>query len=234
MSTKVNPSTQEKTLCILTDYEELFIEGLAFEQDVSQLRRASARDWTVDAVFQLPGEDSQVVEGLEIAYLANTVDADSRTLNFYVRLPNQITKDRRGQGNRYVEWKYLTGQRLQLRVPVEEWPEQIVLPVEAVAREGAESFVFQQNGRHFDRISCAREVSRPVLGRDRERRFALFRETSLPCGVLIRCKWLSRTRRPVESIRTPGTTIREGAGCSTPSYASPSGIACWSSPWPCF
>jgi cobalt-zinc-cadmium efflux system membrane fusion protein len=28
-----------------------------------------------------------------------------------------------------------------------------VLPVEAVAREGAESFVFQQNGDHFDRVT---------------------------------------------------------------------------------
>ena len=141
-----------ETLCILTDYAELFIEGMAFEQDVSQLRRASAQDWTADAIFQRPGADTQVVKGLEIAYLANTIDAESRTLNFYVRLPNQITKDRREQGNRYVEWKYLTGQRLQLRVPVEEWPQQIVLPVEAVAREGAESFVFQQNGSRFDRV----------------------------------------------------------------------------------
>ena len=140
------------TLCILTDYDELFIEGMAFEQDVSQLRKASEREWTVDGIFQRPGAMTQVVEGLEIAYLANTVDTDSRTLHFYVRLPNEVTKDRREQGNRYVEWKYLPGQRLQLRVPVEEWPEQIVLPVDAVTREGVESFVFQQNGDHFDRV----------------------------------------------------------------------------------
>ena len=141
-----------ETLCILTDYDELFIEGMAFEQDVSQLRQASEKDWTIDAIFQQPGEGTQVVEGLKIAYLANTVDTDSRTLHFYVRLPNEVTKDRREQGNRYVEWKYLPGQRLQLRVPVEQWPDQIVLPVDAVAREGAESFVFQQNGDHFDRV----------------------------------------------------------------------------------
>lgn len=141
-----------ETLCILTDYDELFIEGMAFEQDVSQLRQASEKDWAVDAIFQQPGEGTQVVEGLNIAYLANTIDTDSRTLHFYVRLPNEVTKDRRGLGNRYVEWKYLPGQRLQLRVPVEQWPEQIVVPVDAVAREGAESFVFQQNGDHFDRV----------------------------------------------------------------------------------
>lgn len=141
-----------ETLCILTDYDELFIEGMAFEQDVSQLRLASEQEWTVGAIFQQPGDKTLVVEDLKIAYLANNVDPNSRTLHFYVRLPNEVTKDRREQGNRYVEWKYLPGQRLQLRVPVELWAEQIVLPVDAVAREGAESFVFQQNGDHFDRI----------------------------------------------------------------------------------
>lgn len=141
-----------ETLCILTDYDELFIEGMAFEQDVTQLRQASEKEWSVDAVFQQADDKTEVVEGLRMAYLANNVDLTSRTLRFYVRLRNEVTKDRREQGNRYVEWKYLPGQRLQLRVPVEEWPEQIVLPVDAVAREGAESFVFQQNGDHFDRI----------------------------------------------------------------------------------
>ena len=140
------------TLCILVDYDELFIEGLAFEQDISQLRQASEQSWTVDAIFEQPGAGSRVVEGLEIAYLANQVDTDSRTLHFYVLLPNEVTKDRRADGNRFVEWRYLPGQRLRLRVPVEQWPEQIVLPVNAVAREGAEYFIFQQNGDHFDRV----------------------------------------------------------------------------------
>ncbi|MCA9075351.1 MAG: efflux RND transporter periplasmic adaptor subunit [Planctomycetaceae bacterium] len=141
-----------ETLCVLSDFAELFIEGMAFEQDIQQLRQASERGWTVDAIFDQPGEKSLTVKGLEIAYLANQVDVSSRTLHFYVRLPNEVTKDRRADGNRYIEWKYLPGQRLQLRVPVEEWPEQIVLPVDALAREGAEYFVFQQNGNHFDRV----------------------------------------------------------------------------------
>ncbi len=144
--------TAGETLCTLTDYSQLFAEGMAFEQDISQLRQASENEWTVDAVFQQSSDQTEVVKGLSIAYLANNVDPDSRTLQFYVRLPNVITKDRRENGDRYVEWKYLPGQRLQLRVPVEEWPAQIVLPVDAVAREGAESFVFQQNGDRFDRV----------------------------------------------------------------------------------
>ena len=92
------------------------------------------------------------MEGLNIAYLANNVDPDSRTLPFYVALPNEITKDRQVNDARYIEWKYLPGQRLQLRVPVEVWTNQIVLPVDSVAREGAESYVFQQNGSRFTRV----------------------------------------------------------------------------------
>ncbi|WP_145422586.1 efflux RND transporter periplasmic adaptor subunit [Planctomycetes bacterium K23_9] len=141
-----------ETLCILTDYDELFIEGLAFEQDIRQLRKASQNGWAVDAILEEPGSESRVIEGLEMAYLANQVDAQSRTLNFYVRLPNQVAKDHRADGNRYVEWRYVPGQRMQLRVPVQEMPEQIVVPVEAIASEGAETFVFQQNGSHFDRV----------------------------------------------------------------------------------
>ncbi|QDT31828.1 efflux RND transporter periplasmic adaptor subunit [Thalassoglobus polymorphus] len=141
-----------ETLGILTDYDELFVEGLAFEQDIASLRRASEQGWKVDAIFQQPGAGVKVLEGLEIAYLANHVETNSRTLNFYVRLPNEVVKDNHAVINRYVEWKYIPGQRLQLRVPIEEWQDQIVLPVEALAREGAEYFVFQQNGDHFDRV----------------------------------------------------------------------------------
>ena len=144
--------TAGETLCVLADYDELFIEGMAFEQDLQQLRKASEEALSVDAVFQQPSAQAVVVDGLRIAYFANDIDVASRSLHFYVHLPNEVISDRRAGDSRYVEWKYLPGQRLHLRVPVEQWQNQIVLPVDAVAREGAESFVFQQNGNHFDRI----------------------------------------------------------------------------------
>jgi hypothetical protein len=40
---------------------------------------------------------------------------------------------------------------MELRVPMERWEDCIVLPFEAVVEEGVETFVFQQNGDHFDR-----------------------------------------------------------------------------------
>lgn len=141
-----------ETLCVLADYSELFIEGLAFEQDIGELRRAFQQGWKVTAVFDRPGASAEVVEGLDFAYLSNEVHQESRTLHFYVNLPNEVIGERQVRDNKFVEWKYLPGQRLQLRVPVEEWPDQIVVPVEALAREGAEYYVFQQNGDHFDRV----------------------------------------------------------------------------------
>ena len=41
---------------------------------------------------------------------------------------------------------------MELGIPIAEWIEQIVLPVDAVVCEGIDSFVFQQNGDHFDRV----------------------------------------------------------------------------------
>lgn len=144
--------TAGDTLCVLADYRELYLEGLAFEQDLDHLRDAVSNDWTVDAIFDRSGAEPLVIKDLEIAYLGTQVDADSRTLRFYVRFPNEVTRTWQLQDKQFMQWRYLPGQRLRIRVPVERWPEQIVLPVDAVAREGAEYFVFQHNVDHFDRV----------------------------------------------------------------------------------
>jgi hypothetical protein len=74
-------------------------------------------------------------------------------LQFYVHLKNEIVRDVTDEeGRRSVAWRYRPGQRLELRVPVEAWSDQLVLPVDAVAMEGADYFVFQENGDHFDRV----------------------------------------------------------------------------------
>jgi len=145
--------TAGETLCVLADYRELYIEGLAFAQDAGQIASASKKKWRVFPQFERPGSDAEIKEGLEIVRLANEVDAETRTLKFYVQLSNHVQNDTTdAAGVRSVEWQYRPGQRLQLRVPVEEWPDQIVLPIDAVAKEGAEYYVFHQNGDHFDRI----------------------------------------------------------------------------------
>ena len=159
-----------ETLCTLSDYSQLYIEGLAFEQDAGSIAAVARRKWTVRAVFEAPNNERQTLEDLSIIRLSNEIDTDSRTLHFYAGLPNVIeslqpTED----GNYFVGWRYRPGQRLQLAVPIEEWPNEIVLPVESVTKEGAEFYVFQQNGSHFDRIAVHvkyRDQSSVVIAND--------------------------------------------------------------------
>ncbi len=126
---------------------------MSFEQDVPQLAMADQNHWPVLAVFENADGSMTEVRDLSIAYLDTEIDATSRTMKFFVKLPNKVTQDRKSDdGLRIVNWRYRPGQRLQLRVPVKQWEQQIVLPIDAVAQEGAEYFVFQQNGDHFDRL----------------------------------------------------------------------------------
>jgi multidrug efflux pump subunit AcrA (membrane-fusion protein) len=135
---------------VLSDFSRLYIEGHAFERDAPAISEALSRNWKVAATFA----EGRVLEGLSLAYVANEIDPESRTLRFYVDLPNEIVRDTvNAEGQRFVSWKYRPGQRLQLKVPVEEWVDQIVLPVDAVAEEGAEKYVFVQNGKQFDRVA---------------------------------------------------------------------------------
>ncbi|HRX82197.1 MAG TPA: efflux RND transporter periplasmic adaptor subunit, partial [Pirellulaceae bacterium] len=156
-------------LCSLSDYAELFIEGKAFEQDVPAIAQAAQQGWPVDAVF--PGDAGGTrVTGLELAFVGNSIDADSRTLSFFVELKNQVMRDEKNSdGQRYLSWKYRVGQRLELQVPVEQWENQIVVPVDAVVKEGADWFVFQQNGASFTRVPVHlkhRDQSSAVIAND--------------------------------------------------------------------
>ncbi len=157
-------------LAIISDMSELYIEGRAFEQDVDLLTAAATQGWKVTALFERAGQVVEEVAELEFLYSASDVDVDSRSLRFYVQLPNRIVRNVPSpNGQKFIEWKYRPGQRLQLRVPVEEWAKQIVLPVDAISVEGAESFVFQQNGGHFDRIPVRvvyRDQSHAVIKND--------------------------------------------------------------------
>ena len=140
-------------LCILADHCELLVEGTAFEDDTVQLRRALQEGWNVNASLMAGDRTTETIEGLKLLYLADQIDPKSRAFHFYAQLPNKIVLDREtAPGRRFVEWKFKPGQRMELRVPVEEWKDRIVLPVESVVEEGAEAYVYRQNGSHFDRI----------------------------------------------------------------------------------
>ncbi len=139
-------------LCTLSDYSQLFIEGKAFEHDAGAITEAVLNGWEVDAVLS-SSADQEIVRHLKIAFVSNSIDSESRTLSFYVELPNAIVRDQTNHDNqRFISWKHRIGQRLEVRVPVEQWEQQIVLPVDAVVKEGADWFVFVQNGKNFSRV----------------------------------------------------------------------------------
>ena len=142
------------TLCVLSDMRKLYIEGLAFEQDAAILEQSASKGWPISAVTQTIGSKSETLEGLPLVYIDNQVSYESRALKFYVDLPNVILRTSESdEHQRFIDWRFKPGQRMQLRILVEEWPDRIVLPVNAVAQDGAEYFVFRQNGSHFDRRS---------------------------------------------------------------------------------
>ncbi|MFK7776817.1 MAG: efflux RND transporter periplasmic adaptor subunit [Gimesia sp.] len=140
------------TLCVLADYSDLYLKGEAFEQEADEVTRCMVKKWSVQAIREVNNKAKKLINNLKIDYLDNQIETDVRTFSVFVNLPNRILYDTtRKNGDRFITWQFKPGQRMQLRIPVEIWEKQIVVPIEAVASEGAEKYVFQENGDHFDR-----------------------------------------------------------------------------------
>ncbi|MEN6451395.1 MAG: efflux RND transporter periplasmic adaptor subunit [Thermoguttaceae bacterium] len=140
------------TLCTLADYCQLYIEGKAFEQDIRAVSRTAAEGGSVSAVLESSSSGQETIRNLKILYLDDKIDKDTRAFQFFGTLPNRLVRENKTpDGRRFVSWQFKLGQRTQLRIPVERWPDRIVLPLEAVAQDGAEAYVFEANGEHFER-----------------------------------------------------------------------------------
>jgi len=141
-----------EALAVLTDHAVLLIEGNAFDKDVAAINRAIENGATIRAVIESDDAKPEVIGGLKILYVSGDIDPESRTFHFYAKLPNVLLRDATSDdGHRFISWRYKPGQRVQLTVPVEQWKERIVLPVDAVAQDGVETYVFLPNGDRFDR-----------------------------------------------------------------------------------
>lgn len=154
------------TLAILADHSVLYIEGDAFERDVADINRVADEKRPVTAILETDVGPGDIVEGLQVLFLASKLDPVNRTLHFYVTLPNQKQRDSRDeQGRRFFAWKYRPGQRVDLELPLETLSNRIVLPLEAIAQDGAETYVFTPNGDLLER--------RPVHVEYRDQRHAV-------------------------------------------------------------
>lgn len=141
-----------QVLSILSNHQELYIEGHGFKQEANLLERAARDSWAVQAEFaeDAPADWPPMNSKLAIHHLANTVDPASRTLAFYLPLVNQ-SRSYEKNGQTFLVWRFRPGQRVRLQVPIEEFQDVFVLPIAAIVREGAETFVFRQNGDFMER-----------------------------------------------------------------------------------
>lgn len=141
-----------EALAVLTDHSQLFIEGNAFERDIPAISRAASDEVRIEALVDTDATRPQAIGDLRVLYAAAKVDPETRTLHFYVTLPNTVESDMKlPDGRRFVSWRFRPGQRMQLQIPVETLPNRIVLPADAVAQDGAETYVFTPNGDKFER-----------------------------------------------------------------------------------
>lgn len=137
----------------LANHRVLYIEGHAFKQESPFLEQAAAEQRAIEVEFAEDAPESwpPLDQKLEIRHLANRIDPVSRTFDFYIPLINQ-SRTYQKDGMTFLVWRFRPGQRVRLFVPMERYENVIVVPSEAVVREGPAAFVFRQNGDLFDRI----------------------------------------------------------------------------------
>ncbi|OHB66295.1 MAG: hypothetical protein A2V70_12490, partial [Planctomycetes bacterium RBG_13_63_9] len=89
-------------LCVLSDHDELYVEGKAFEEDDQALTEAATLGTPITAIVEGNGKGTHSVSDLKILYVENEVELQSRALRFYVRLPNQVVrKEETADGHRF-------------------------------------------------------------------------------------------------------------------------------------
>lgn len=168
-----------QSLVTLADHSSLYIKGHAFKSEASDLANAAEFEWPVQIEFN---EDEsrdwpKLDQTFHIRHLANTTDPNSRTFDFFVPLVNQ-SRVYEKNNRTMVFWRFRPGQRVNILVPIEKMTAVIVLPAEAVAFEGPEAYVFQQNGDLFNRIPVQ------VLHQDRTQ-VVIQDDGSLPFGFYL-------------------------------------------------
>ncbi len=132
------------SLCELTHHNRLLIKGMAFEADVRRISDALDKDWKFSAHFGA-GVGDIVRESLPLYQIENHVDDESQTYPVYVELENEIISENNdAEKRRFVNWRFKPGQRAHLEVPIDQWIDCWVVPLEAVVYDGPQAFVFQK------------------------------------------------------------------------------------------
>lgn len=133
-------------LCDLSYHEELYIRGTAFESDLELLNQIAENNWSMSIeFFHRHGLDEKHDDDLKLNLLRidNHIDEESRTVRFYISLPNDVERTIHDDAGRvFQQWQYRPGQRVHLSLPEELWANQIVVPADAVAVDGPNAMIF--------------------------------------------------------------------------------------------
>lgn len=158
-------------LASLANHQSLFVIGHAFKREAGLLEQAAQRKTPLKIGF---AEDSSelwptIDQPFQIRHLSNTLDTATRTLDFFVPLNNQ-SRTYEKDGKTFLVWRFRPGQRTRIEIPVEKIADVYVLPTEAVVREGADVYVYRQNGDLFNQIAVQilhEDRTHVVLANDR-------------------------------------------------------------------
>ena len=139
-------------LCRLSDLNQLTIKGKVFAADIGIIKRAIEDKRNVSAVFDTNG-GREFVRNLKLRSMDNRIDEGSGTISCCADLANSFQEyaSPTGDARRYVQWHFKPGQRCELHVDYEIIPECIVLPVDAVAQDVGEMYVFEWVGNEDDK-----------------------------------------------------------------------------------
>jgi membrane fusion protein, heavy metal efflux system len=129
------------------------VVGHAFKREAGLLEQAAQSKTALQIEF---AEDSAelwplINQPFQIRHLSNTVDTETRTFDFFVPLSNQSRTYQKDEKT-YLVWRFRPGQRTRIEVPVEKFSNVFVLPSEAIVRDGADVYVYRQNGDLFNQI----------------------------------------------------------------------------------
>lgn len=189
--------TSGQLLAKLADYRELLVEGRAFETEAQYVADATGegKPVGVDFLDVTPRGGAEGELKLVIRSIGKT-DPASRTFPFYAALANEAKPYERG-GRTFLAWTYRPGRQVRLRVPVGTVPKVIVLPAGAVVREGADAYVFRQNGDVFDRKPVV------VLAEDRLN-VAIAPGNGIEAGVAVLQNQAAAVNRALKALQARG------------------------------
>lgn len=143
-----------EVLCNLADHRALLIEGHGFKKDMSLIQQAAKDRLPIKVEFDVDEGANwpPLPKELWIHHVANLIEVQSRTFSFFLPLENQWQAYQQDGQDRLI-WRFRPGDRVSLSVAVEKIENVFVLPQASLVREGAEAYVFRQNGDLFDRVS---------------------------------------------------------------------------------